>query len=212
MAMESACHLKVGKERYEGKARMEADHIDFAGSTKYRFRIAELTAPRQEGPVVHFGFHGNTVSIDLHSEKTASQWIEQMRHPRSLADKLGIRDGQTIRIMNIDDPAFLNSLQNKCARVVHNGEARCDLVMLGVERASELRQIEDLCENLESDGAIWVVLPKSVRTVTKANVHAAAREAGLTPVEVVDFSETQAAHKIMRPAHARAKGATAKAR
>jgi hypothetical protein len=52
---------------------------------------------------------------------------------------------------------------------------------------------------LHPEGAIWVVLPKSVRTVTKANVHAAAREAGLSQTEVVDYSETQAAYKMVRP-------------
>jgi hypothetical protein len=207
MAMESNCHLQVGKERYDGKATLEADHIDFAGSTKFRFRLSEVTAARQDGSNVLFGFHGHTVTIDLGTEKTAVAWAEHVLHPRSLADKLGIKDGHTIRLMNIEDPTFIHSLQNKRARVVHNGEARCDLVMLGVERASELRQIENLCENLRPDGAIWVVLPKSVRTVTKANVFAAAREAGLTHVEVVDFSDTQSAHKIMRPAHARGKSA-----
>ncbi len=72
------------------------------------------------------------------------------------------------------------------------------MVMIGVERASELRQIESLTQRLRPDGAIWVILPKSVRTVTKANVFAAAKEAGLKQVQVLDYSDNRAAYKIVR--------------
>ena len=206
MAMESACRLQMGRDRFDGKVRMEADHIDFAGSTKYRFRLTEITEPRQDDSAIRFGFHGHTVSIDLGNIKTADNWIDYILHPQSLADKLGVKDGHTIRVMNIEDASLLTSLQGKKTKLVSSSEARCDMVMLGVERASELRQLEDLSENLRPDGAIWVVLPKSVRTVTKANVFAAAREAGMTHVEIVDFSETQAAHKIIRNGHASRRG------
>jgi hypothetical protein len=201
MAMESACRLQMGKDRYDGKVRMEADHIDFSGNTKYRFRLTEITQPRQDENVIAFGFHGYIVNIDLCNLKTAEQWIDYILHPQSLADKLGVKVGHTIRVMNIEDTSLISSLHGKRTKLVSTGEARCDMVMLGVERASELRQLEDLSENLRPDGAIWVVLPKSVRTVTKANVFAAAREAGLVHVEIVDFSETQAAHKIVRNGH-----------
>lgn len=201
MAMESACRLQMGRDRFDGKVRMEADHIDFAGNTKYRFRLTEITQPRKDETAISFGFHGHTVSIDLGNARTADHWIDYILHPLSLADKLGVKEGHTIRVMNIEDTALISSLQGKKTKLVSTNEARCDMVMLGVERASELRQLEDLSENLRPDGAIWVVLPKSVRTVTKANVFAAAREAGMTHVEVVDFSETQAAHKIIRNGH-----------
>ena len=64
MAMESACRLQMGKDRYDGKVRMEADHIDFSGNTKFRFRLTEITQPRQEETAILFGFHGYTVKIE----------------------------------------------------------------------------------------------------------------------------------------------------
>ncbi len=198
MAMESACKLQVGRDHYDGKVRMEADHIDFSGQTKFRFRITEMTGPRRQDLNILFGFHGHGVTIELSSERAAQNWIEYILHPRTLADKLGVKDGHTVRVMNLDDSELMDSLQTKNTKLVSQPSSRCDMVMLGVERSSELRQIEDLSENLRPNGAIWVVLPKSGRTVTKANVVAAVREAGLNHVEVVDYSETQAAHKIVR--------------
>jgi hypothetical protein len=199
MAMESACKLQVGRDHFEGKVRMEADHIDFSGPTKFRFRITEMTAPRrQDDLTIGFGFHGHGVAIELTTERATQNWIDYILHPRTLADKLGVKDGHTVRVMNLDDNELLDSLQTKNTKLVSHATSRCDLVMLGVERSSELRQLEDLSENLRPNGAIWVVLPKSGRTVTKANVVAAVREAGLNHVEIVDYSETQAAHKIVR--------------
>src|SRR5262245_33077624 len=75
MAMESACRLQMGRDRFDGKVRMEADHIDFAGSTKYRFRLTEITQPRKDESAILFGFHGHTVTIDLGNLKTADNWI-----------------------------------------------------------------------------------------------------------------------------------------
>ncbi|MCG8406120.1 MAG: DUF3052 domain-containing protein [Phycisphaerales bacterium] len=199
MAMESACKLQVGKDRYDGQVRMEADHIDFAGATKFRFRLAEIANPRREDDSVRFSFHGNPVAISLPNTRLTESWIDYMLHPQTLADKLGVRDGHSVRILNLDDSELMSSLEDKKTKVVSNANGRCDIVMLGVERAAELRQIENLTANLQPDGAIWIVLPKSVRTVTKANVFAAAREAGMKHVEVIDFSENRAAYKIIRP-------------
>lgn len=200
MAMESACKLRVGKDQYDGKVRMEADHIDFAGSTKFRFRLSEIRNPHREGDAVLFSFHGNPVSIKLEgSDRTAEEWLEYVLHPQTLADKLGVKEGQKIRVMNLDDSELLSSLDSKKTQVVFQPVSRCDVVLLGVERGSELSQLGDLSETLRPDGAIWVVLPKTVRTVTKANVLAAVREAGLCQTEVVDYSENQAAYKIIRP-------------
>ena len=199
MAMEAACKLQVGRDHYDGKVRLTADHIDFTGATKFRFRLAEIAHPSRDSDALRFSFHGNPVRITLDSVRTAENWIEDVLHPLSLADKLGAKEGQTVRVLNLDDSELLSSLASKNTKLVSNSTARCDMVMIGVERASELRQIESLTQRLRPDGAIWVILPKSVRTVTKANVFAAAKEAGLKQVQVLDYSDNRAAYKIVRP-------------
>jgi hypothetical protein len=201
MAMESACKLQVGKDHYEGKVRLDGDHIDFAGGTKFRFRLSEIRGPQREADAIQFDFHGNPVSIRLGNVRRAQGWIDNILHPQTLADKLGVKAGCTIRVMNLEDDELLSSLETKKTKVVSQPVSRCDLVMLGVERAAELRQLGELSETLRPDGAIWVVLPKTVRTVTKANVFAAAREAGMDQTDVIDYSETQAAYKIVHPSN-----------
>jgi len=204
MTMESACRLQMGKERHDGDVCMEADHIDFAGATKYRFRIAELTNPRRVGDGIRFSFHGNPVTITLDAESTAKEWIGYIQNPQTLADKLGVEAGQIVRVLNLhDDEELMGSLRDREAKVIVEGKRRCDVVMIGVERAAELRQIGHLADTLKRNGAIWVVLPKSARTVTKANVFAAAREVGMQQVEMLDFTDNRAAYKIVRPTNGR---------
>ncbi len=199
MAMESACKLQVGRDQFEGDARLDVDHIDFAGATKYRFRLAEIANPRRKGDTIQFSFHGNPVSLTISSVRAAEEWIEYVQNPQTLADKLGVGEGHTVRILNLDDSELMSSLESKKTKLLSSSNGRCDMVMLGVERAAELRQLGDLSRRLRPEGAIWVVLPKSVRTVTKANVFAAARDAGMKQVEVLDFSENRAAYKIVHP-------------
>ncbi len=199
MAMESACKLQVGRSHYDGRVRMEADHIDFTGPIKYRFRLSEIRSPRHDTDTLFFDFHGSPVSLKLSSVRAAAHWLDYMLHPRTLVDKLGVKQGHRVRVMNLDDNNLLSMIEGRNATLVSHPATACDMVMLGVERPGELHQIADLSETLQPDGAIWVVLPKSVRTVTKANVFAAARVAGLSQTDIVDYSETQAAYKMVRP-------------
>src|SRR6185295_174431 len=124
--------LSVSRDKYDGRVRMEGGYIDFSGPTKFRFRLAEIRNPRQEGTSVCFDFHGNAVEIAL-SERAAARWIEYILNPQSLADKLGVRDGQVIRVLNLEDGELTESLASKQVSVVHNGRSACDVVMLGVE-------------------------------------------------------------------------------
>jgi len=207
MAMESACKLKVGREQYDGKVRMEADHIDFFGATKFRFRLSEIRSPRRHDDAIQYSFHGNPVSITLSQDTDAEEWIDYILHPQTVADKLGVAENATVRILNVEDRDLTDSLDQKQAKVVNGSSARCDVIMLGVERASELAQLEDLIQQVKADGAIWVVLPKGVRTITKANVTAAAREVGLLHSASLDFSESHSAHKVTRKQQGRRRAA-----
>jgi len=110
---------------------MEADHIDFAGATKYRFRLAELTNPRRDGKGIRFSFHGNPVTISLGDDKTAEGWIGYIQNPQTLADKLGVEDGHTVRVLNLqDDEELMNSLRGRECKILSEGKTRCDMKLI----------------------------------------------------------------------------------
>jgi hypothetical protein len=49
------------------------------------------------------------------------------------------------------------------------------------------------------DGAIWVIRPKGVKTITEADVMTAGKAAGLVDTKVVRFSDSHTAEKLVIP-------------
>jgi len=202
MAMESPCLLRIGREQYHGTARLDSEHIDFAGTTKFRFRFSEIRNPGKSDGELTFNFHGHAVRMDLGLR--SDKWLESILHPKTPAEKLGIRPGASVRFIGFDDPDLVAELQQKKVRVIdHEDTHTCDVIVLTVERPAELRQIIRLAEDIRPDGAIWVVLPKTSKTITQANVLAAARQAGLSEAKPISYSETLCAYRIVIPAEKR---------
>jgi hypothetical protein len=203
MSMEAPCTLRVNKEQFAGKARLDADHIDFVGQTKFRFRMAEIREPSFSSGILFFDFHGNKIALSV-GERTA-KWYDAVIHPKSPAEKMGVRAGMMVRLVNVDDPSIIESFEAKKAAFVSGRGDSCDMVLLGVERAVDLRQVSTLAESLEPDGVIWIILPKTARTVTRGNVVTAARNVRMMEMKSVSVSDTHMAYKISRPNPGRAR-------
>jgi len=211
MGNETVCTLRVGKDLYSGKARMDADHIDFVGPTKFRFRLAEIREPSYSSGALRFDFHGNKIALSV-GDRTV-RWYDAVVNPKSPADKIGVRAGSKVRLVNVDDEAIVRSLTEAGARVIHEREDGCAAILLGVERAADLRHLERLAESLEPDGAVWIVIAKTSRAITQGNVVAAARQAGLHDVKAHSLTDAFMAYRLGRPASKRnGKAGTARRR
>lgn len=205
MGMEAACNLRVGKESYRGRARMDADHIDFTGQTKFRFRLSEIREPSFASGTLRFDFHGNKIALSV-GDRT-EKWYDAVIHPKSPADKLGVRAASIVRVVNLDEEAILDSIASKKAIITRDRGDSCEVILLGVDKPGDLKQLPSLAETLRADGVLWVVLPKSARTVTQGNVQAAARLAGLFDLRQVSLSDTHAAYRLARASARRNNGA-----
>lgn len=198
MATESACKLRIGREQYQGTARLDAEHIDFAGGMKFRFRFSEMRNPARAEGALTFDFHGHSVRLDVGPR--TEKWLDSILHPKSLSDKLGVRAGHIVRLVNFDDPILSEQIaQKKAKRVGADHSKPCDVIVLGIERPAELRQLESLADELQPDGAIWVMLPRVSKALTPANVPAAARQIGLIESKATSYSDAYSAFKLMLP-------------
>jgi len=195
MAMESPCLLRIGREQYEGTARLDADHIDFAGATKFRFRFSEIRAPGESDGELTFMFHGHPVRIAIRTGM--DKWLSSIMHPQTITEKLGIKAGHAVRLLNLEDPNLIREIHEADARVLNGDGGKCDFIIMSAERPAELGQLVDLAQDVGPDGAIWVVLPKSSKNITHANVLAAAREAGLADTKSVSYSDTMSAYRVV---------------
>lgn len=204
MATESPCLLRMGRDQYQGTARLDSEHIDFAGNTtKFRFRFSEIRNPGQSEGELTFNFHGHAVRMDI-GQRT-EKWLESILHPKTPAEKLGIRPGHVVRFVNFEDAALGVEIGEKKARLLdHDTGDPANVIVLSVDRPAELRQVARLSEELQPDGSIWVMLPKTSKTVTPANVTAAARQAGLSDGKSVSYNDALCAFKLALPMERRA--------
>jgi hypothetical protein len=117
---------------------------------------------------------------------------------RPLLDKLGIKPGAVVSLVNFEDKGFAELLATR-TREVSTGRPRreSDHIFLGAGRLAELQQLRALQAYMKRNGAIWVVRPRGRPEITEAGTQAAGLEAGLVDVKVVRFSDTHTAEKFV---------------
>jgi hypothetical protein len=118
---------------------------------------------------------------------------------RPLLDKLGVKPGSKVAIVDLDDQDFISLLRQRTTDIVR-GRPRTpvDLVFMGARDAADLRRLKDVKKWIEPNGAIWVVRPKGGRAAIKdTDVIAAGLAAGLVDNKIASFSDTLGAMRLV---------------
>jgi hypothetical protein len=199
---EAQTTLKIGRQSFAGTAQLETDELRFRGDTRLRIALRDVQAVSATDGVLRVE-HTNGVACFLLGP-AAERWAEKIRSPRTLADKLGVKRGMRVAVMDVIDEAVLAELGGSGAELVTgsvpDGAA---MVLFRVERPQALSQLAGMTTRIARDGAIWVVHPRGVPAVADTVIFAAAKDAGLTYTKVVRFSETDTAEKLVIPRAAR---------
>ncbi len=119
---------------------------------------------------------------------------------KPLIDKLGIRDGDRVTVIGVDDAHFDRQLAARTDDV-SRGRPRKDTraIVYGITKTAQLDRLATLADTIQRDGMIWVVWPKGRKELTETHVRAAALAQGLVDVKVCAFSETLSALKLVIP-------------
>jgi len=132
--------------------------------------------------------------------------VRNLREPerdyshRSLLDKLGVKPGQRIWVLGVDDAAFERDLVAIVPAVAHDGVVRgADLIFLAADDRNALARMRSLKSSLKPAGAIWVVFPKGQKHIREVDVIAAGKAAALTDNKVCRFSQTHTALRFVVP-------------
>jgi hypothetical protein len=116
---------------------------------------------------------------------------------RSLLDKLGVKDGTRMAVLDVDDEDFAAELEGRAVDMVAGGPA--DIVMWAVDEAADLARLPSLIDWIRPAGAVWAVWPKGRRELNENHIRDAALDAGLVDVKVARFSATHSALKLVIP-------------
>jgi hypothetical protein len=126
--------------------------------------------------------------------------LERDYSHRSLLDKLGVKRGQNILILGVQDGAFLNDIEPFKPEFAERKPATDrDLIFFRAETKKELARLAGLRKSIVKNGAIWVIYPKGRQEIHEADVLAAGKTAGLVDNKVVGFSATHTSLRFVIP-------------
>jgi hypothetical protein len=192
MGKEAHVRARFAKDEDEGRLQFEPPKLIFRGRLRHVFDGEALTAVRTDGADLVIGQARFTLG-----EKPAAAWADAILNPKGRLEKLGVKPGQRIAVVNLDDPDFAAEL---AARIAPTEETSgIDLVFYGADNAADLARIGDLLPRLAGRGAIWVVSLKGVHSQVKdVEVMAAAKRVGLVDNKVCAYSDTRTAMRLTR--------------
>lgn len=204
MGLETNCTLERDRKKIAGKAMLETDYIAFRGRTlSTTLLISEVTQVDVQGNALVLEF--DTGPVRLHfAEGMAAKWLARIRNPRSLLDKLGVKEEMSVVVLGVSDADFLGQLARRVGKYATKPAPLTDVIVMSAESAADLGRLESLRKTLVPNGAIWVVHRKGKEaTLRDVEVFAAGRRAGLVDNKVCAFSATHTAERLVIPRSAR---------
>ena len=152
----------------------------------------ELRFHTEEGPAV------------LELGPAAEKWAEKILHPKSRAEKLGVKSAMQVSLVGKFDDDFQKEI-SAATKNVSSGKiaANSELVFASVESSKELSDVAKFAKSVKGAAGLWIVYPKGKKEITETDVIGAGRKTGLKDVKVVGFSPTHTALKFVLPVEKR---------
>jgi len=198
MERELLCSVRSGTKTVSGKALLETSEIVFRGDFRLNIPFASLKSATARDGELHLKW-GDESAVFILGEQ-AEKWAYNILHPKSTAEKLGIKPGLVTSAIAIGDDNFVQVLRVQSASFSDSRTLRnSDLIFFGADKAAELARVTQLAPSLASAGALWIVYPKGRQEITELQVLKAGRTVGLVDVKVVSFSATHTALKFVKP-------------
>jgi hypothetical protein len=119
---------------------------------------------------------------------------------RGRLDKLGVKPGMRVAVLNVDDAWILKELEERTPDVVTSRPRRdTDMILFGVDGPKPLARLATLRRSIRPNGMIWAIWPKGKSHIKEDLIRAAALNQDLVDVKVIAFSETLSGLKLVIP-------------
>ena len=198
MGAEQLCTVRSGGKTSKGKALLETSEIIFRGDFRLKIPFASLQSTVAQEGELRLKWNDGSAVFEL--GERAEKWADKILHPKSIAEKLGIKPGLTVSVRAVRDADFVRDLRAGAKAFSSTKLLQdSDLIFMGASESADLGDIDGVLPALAASGALWVVYPKGKQEIREVEVLEAGRAAGLVDVKVVKFSETHTALKFVRP-------------
>jgi hypothetical protein len=199
---EAACKAHFGKTKLTGKALLETAELIFRpadGSPSRKLPFSTIKSAQAIDGQLHVQTPNGPAIFEL--GLTAEKWCHKILHPKTRAEKLGVKPGIHVSLLGDFDPDFFRELR-AATKNVYEGkfDATSDLIFLSVNSAKNLAPaLNKATKSIKGATALWIVYPKGQKEITEIDVLSSGRKAGLKDVKIVGFSPTHTALKFVVP-------------
>ena len=184
------------RQQSVGNAHLETETLAFRGGFRLAISLKEISSISVADGWMTVAFPGGIASFELGAK--APRWMKAITHPKPVIDKIGVKPGMRVALVDVDDDKFRAQLADR-AEVVEGVSQDCDLIFLAAPERAALAKLATLRRHLKPDGALWVLRPKGSPDISEMEVLDAGRAAGLVDTKVVAFSATLTAEKFVIP-------------
>ncbi len=198
MDLTADCDVLCERRTYRCKAYLEERELILKGEFRLTVPFAEIGSLESEDELLVLHRSGPAVTLIL--GKDARKWAAKIAHPVSLIDKLGVKEGQVVSVVGVDDPGFWQELRDRTANIaVGTATKDSDWIFVAVESEDDLATLRTLEMSLKKTGSIWAIWRKGRRELTETHIREAAKAAGLVDVKVARVSDALSGLKLMIP-------------
>jgi len=121
-------------------------------------------------------------------------------YTRSRTEKLGVKPGSRVALVGLDDGPFEAELRAAGAKVAPRpGPGPYDIVIVRLDRPSDLPSLVHARERIVSNGMVWAVWPKGRKEFREDDIRHFGPAAGLVDVKVMSFSDELSGLKLVIP-------------
>jgi hypothetical protein len=198
MGQQASCTLRFQGKTSEGKALLETKEILFRGDLRLKIPFAGIQKLEVKNGDLHIRTKDGLAVLQLGPK--AQQWQHKILHPKSRAEKLGVKSGNAAAILGAMPPDFLDELKNNRVQTITSKvAATASWIFLSAEEPADLHKVKAIRNSMGATAGLWIIYPKGVKTITEHDVRGAGLQAGLVDVKVSSFSETHTALKFVIP-------------
>ena len=178
----------------DGRLQYQPPRLVFRGAERRVFQGQDLTGVRVEAGDLVLS-DGSRFTL---GEKAAASWADAILNPKSRLDKLGVKPGMRVAVLNVADDALAGELAARDAAPVAD-LTDLDLLFYAADSLADLDAIPRFIPALADKGALWIVSRKGKAAALKdVEVMSAAKANGLVDSKVVGVSDTLTALRFTR--------------
>ncbi len=142
MGREILCRAKSGGKWVAGKALLETTEVIFRGDLRLKIPFAALESVVARNGELHLKWSGQSAVFELGAQ--AEKWAHTILHPKSTAEKLGIKPGLTISALNLSGDATMKDAHKLAVAFSDTKPLKdSDVIFFGATTASELERHQE---------------------------------------------------------------------